>query len=147
MVNQESIFKDYLKSKGLKFTPERRLILEGILSFPGHFDVKRLYDKLHRKSKDISLATIYRSLPYLVNSGLVKGVMRCQNRIQYEMNFGYPHHDHLICINCGKVFEFKDNEIEILKDKVCKKFSFKPIEHSFEIRGCCKSCSSKVKKS
>ena len=58
MNNQESIFRQYLRSKRLKFTPERRAILEGILALSGHFDVETLYQKLHRKSGEISLATI-----------------------------------------------------------------------------------------
>jgi Fur family ferric uptake transcriptional regulator len=145
MINQEAIFRNYLKAKGLKFTPGRRLILEGILSFSGHFDIEKLYDKLHRKTGEISLATIYRSLPYLIDSGLIKEVFCCQNRPQYERNFGYPHHDHLICIKCGRIFEFKDDQIERLQNKVCQRYGFKSIEHRLGIRGYCRNCQAKAK--
>ena len=118
MINHESIFRRYLEAKGLKFTPERRLILEGVSLFSGHFDVDKLYDKLHRQDKALSLATIYRTLPHLVSAGLIREVMRCQDRPQYEKSFGYPHHDHLVCISCGRIFEFKDDEIEKLQDRV-----------------------------
>ena len=90
MINQVVIFREYLKANGLKFTPERRLILEGIFSFSGHFDVDKLYDKLHREAKGLSLATIYRTLPHLVSAGLIREVMRCQDRPQYEKSFGIP---------------------------------------------------------
>ena len=146
MINQEAIFRDYLKSKGLKFTPERRFILEGIFSFSGHFDVDKLYEKLHRKTKGLSLATIYRSLPHLINSGLIREVMRCRDRPQYERSFGYPHHDHLVCISCGRIFEFKDDEIEKLQDRVCRRYGFKPTEHRLGIRGYCQNCKSKIEK-
>jgi len=145
MFNQEMIFRDYLKAKGLKFTPERRLILEGVFSFSGHFNIEKLYDKLHRKTGALSLATIYRTLPHLIESGLIREVMRCQNRPQYEKSFGYPHHDHLVCIKCGKIFEFKDDGIEKLQERVCRKYGFKPTEHRLGIRGYCKNCQAKIK--
>ena len=112
MVNQEGIFRNYLSDKGLKFTPERRLVLEGVLSFSGHFDIDKIYDKLHHKAKEISLATIYRTIPHLINSGLIREVMRCQDHPQYEKVIGFPHHDHLVCIKCGKIFEFLPRVVE-----------------------------------
>ena len=144
MINQKLVFKNYLKSKGLKFTPERRLILEGIFSLSGHFDIEKLYNKLHRETGEISLATIYRTIPHLIESGLIREVMRCHDRPQYEKSSGYPHHDHLVCIRCGKIFEFRDNEIEKLQDRVCQRYGFKPIEHRLGIRGYCRSCRSKA---
>ena len=143
MDSHENIFKGYLKGKGLKFTPERKLILEAACSFSGHFDVGKLFDKLHRKTKEISLATIYRSLPHLVNSGLIKEVMRCNDRGQFEKSYGSTHHDHLVCIKCGRIFEFKDEDIEKLQNKVCRKFGFKAIEHRLGIKGYCRDCRKK----
>ncbi len=119
------------------------MLLEAISSFSGHFDIEKLYDKLHRNKEAISLATIYRTLPHLINSGLIQEVMRCQDRPQYEKNSGYPHHDHLVCIGCGRIFEFKDNEIENLQNRVCKRFRFSPTEHRLGIRGYCERCQSK----
>jgi len=146
MIDQSAVLNNYLKKRGLKFTPERKVILEGIASFSGHFDIERLYDRLRRKESEISFATIYRTLPHLIKSGLIREVMRCQDRPQYEVSFGYPHHDHLVCINCGKILEFKDDEIERLQSRVCKRFDFRPTEHRLGIRGYCRSCRSKIKK-
>ncbi|MBU0549069.1 MAG: transcriptional repressor [Candidatus Omnitrophica bacterium] len=140
MINQIAIFREYLKSRDLRFTPERRLILEAILSLPGHFNIEGLYYKLHRKMGRLSLATIYRSIPHLINSGLIKEVMRYADRPQYEKSLGCPHHGHLVCINCGKILEFKDDEIEKLQDRVCREYDFKPTEHRLGIRGYCKNC-------
>ena len=117
MVDKKSAFREYLKSKGLKFTPERRVILEEILSMPGHFDIEKIYSLLHRGSIRISLATIYRTLPHLIDAGLIKEVMRCQDRPQYEVSLGIPHHDHLVCIACGRIYEFKDDRIERLQEE------------------------------
>jgi Fur family transcriptional regulator, ferric uptake regulator len=145
MHNKEIVFKNYLNSKGLKFTPERSLILDTVLSMNGHFDVEKIHDKLRKKNKTISVATIYRSLPYLIDSGLIRKVLRCKNRPQYEIDMGRPHHDHMVCIKCGRVFEFRDDDIEKLQDKVCKKFHFKPVEHHLGIRGYCMDCLKKLK--
>lgn len=143
-MNLEERFRDYLKNKGLKFTPERRLIFKEIISFKEHFDIDKLYGKIRRKNKLLSLATIYRTLPHLVNSGLIKEVLRSQRKSQYEKNYGFPHHDHLICIRCRKITGFKEEEIERLQDKVCSKYGFRPLEHYLGIKGYCKSCQTRM---
>lgn len=140
---QDDKFRIYLKSNGLRFTPERRFILGEIFSSHRHFDVEELYQRLRRKGKSISRATIYRTLPLLVESGLVREALRCQDRVHYEHTLGHEHHDHLLCIKCGRVIEFKDEAIEKLQDGICKRYGFKPIEHRLGIRGYCKVCSGK----
>jgi Fur family transcriptional regulator, ferric uptake regulator len=60
---------------------------------------------------------------------------------------GRSHHDHLLCLKCGRVFEFRDDDIEKLQDKVCEKFHFKPVEHRLGIRGYCRDCLKKSKDS
>ena len=139
-MTKEDIFRDYLKSKGLKFTPERKLILKEVFSFHKHFDVEELYYKLRKNNKNISRATIYRTLPLLVRSNLVKETMRYKNNANYEHIFGHDHHDHLLCIKCGKIVEFKEDKIEELQNLVCKKYDFKPVEHRLGIRGYCYEC-------
>jgi Fur family transcriptional regulator, ferric uptake regulator len=146
MVNREDAFKKYLRSKGLKFTPERRLILSTILSFTGHFDIEKLHNKLRKRNKEISIATIYRSLPHFINSGLIREVMCCKNRPQYELDMGASHHDHIVCMKCGKIIEFRDDKIEKLLNKVCERFHFKPVEHRLGIRGYCEECQKKMKR-
>jgi len=146
MINRELVFKRYLNSKGFKFTPERKAILDSIFSLTGHFDMEKIQEKLRMKGEKISAATIYRSLPYLIHSGVIREVLRCENHPQYEIDVGRPHHDHLVCLNCGKVFEFRDDDIERLQNKICEKFEFKPLEHRLGIRGYCKGCVKKMKK-
>jgi Fur family ferric uptake transcriptional regulator len=143
MDNYITEFRYYLKSKGLKFTPERRIILKEVFSFHHHFDVDQLYDKLRKHSENISRATIYRTLPLLVESELIRETLRCQGKVSYEHVFGHKHHDHMVCIGCGKVIEFRDERIEKLQDALCKKYSFQPKEHRLGIRGYCKKCRDK----
>lgn len=140
MISKDSIFKDILKSKGLKLTPQRRAILEEVFASREHFDVEGLFERLRKRGKRISRATIYRTLPLLAESNLIKEAFHCQDKVSYERIFGLNHHDHLLCIKCGRIIEFKDEKIEKLQEAVCKKYGFKPIEHRLGIRGYCKRC-------
>ena len=133
-------FRDFLRKKKLKFTPERRQILTVVFSLHGHFDVDSLYEVLRRQDRRISRATIYRTLPLLIKSGLVRETMRCQGRISYEHVFGHQHHDHLLCVKCGKVIEFHSDRLENLQNRICQKYKFKPLEHRLGIRGYCQKC-------
>ncbi|MEW6557694.1 MAG: Fur family transcriptional regulator [Elusimicrobiota bacterium] len=136
------VFREYLRKNGLRFTPERKAILEGVFALHKHFDVDELYEKLHYRHRHISRASIYRTLPFLVKSGLIKETLRCQGRSNYEHIFGHKHHDHLVCLKCGKVVEFVNDEIEKLQNDVCKEYNFQPVEHRLGIRGYCKECRS-----
>lgn len=140
MMKYQKIFKDFLSKRHLRLTTERKGILEAIFSLHGHFDIEVLYRHLEGMGWSISRATIYRTLPLLIESGLVKEVGKSQNRSHYEHVFGHAHHDHLLCIECGKVIEFKDDEIERLQSEICKRFGFKPLEHRLALMGYCKEC-------
>ncbi len=136
-----NVFKAYLKSNKLKLTPKRKIILETIFSSHRHFDVEKLYHELLKKNKKISRATIYRTLPLLIKSNLIKKVSSNEEKVSnYEHVYGHDHHDHIICIKCGKIIEFKEEKIEKLQNSVCKKFKFKPLEHRLEIKGYCEKC-------
>ena len=139
-MKEEKVFHTYLKKKGMKYTPQRRVILKAVFSIHEHFDAETLFVRLRSKRKDISRATIYRTLPLLIESGLIKGVIYCENKLIYEHVFGHIHHDHMICIKCGKVIEFRDERIEALQEEVCKKYRFKAVEHRLGIRGYCDDC-------
>ena len=140
MITKEEKFKNYLKSKGLKFTPERQTILEGVFSLHNHFDVEEIFEKIRKRGEYISRATIYRTIPLLVESGLMREALRCHDKVHYEHIFGHGHHDHLVCVKCGRIIEFKYDKIETLQDAICKKYDFRPIEHRLGIRGYCKKC-------
>ncbi len=139
-------FKKYLKKTGLKFTPERKMVLECIFALHRHFDVDELYDRLRKENKNVSRASIYRTLPLLVKCKLIKEALRRRATISYEHIFGHQHHDHIVCLKCRKVIEFGNEKIEKLQDTICKKYSFKPVEHYLNVLGYCKKCSESIKK-
>jgi len=140
MKTGKEIFREYVKARGLKFTPERQIILEEIFSTHDHFDVENLYDRIKEKGERISRTTVYRTLPLLLDCGLIAEAIRCRDRVFYEHIYGHKHHSHLVCIKCGKIIEFEDDEIEKEKNRICKKYHFKPVEYRFGIRGYCEDC-------
>jgi Fur family ferric uptake transcriptional regulator len=144
MKKEKDIFKKYLVGKGLKFTPERVKILEEVFSRHDHFDVEDIFQAFHDRGENISRATIYRTLPLMVESGLVQEAMRCGERICYEHIYGHRSHGHLVCLGCGRIIEFENNELEDIKKEVCGRYGFKPVEFRFGIKGYCKDCQKKL---
>ncbi|MFH1995150.1 MAG: Fur family transcriptional regulator [Nitrospinota bacterium] len=144
-MNRESRFRDFLSTKGLKYTPERGIILSAILSIKGHFLVEDLYAHIRQSEQGISLATVYRTIPLLLEGGVVREVPSPQGKVAYEQILGNEHHDHLLCTSCGKVIDFKDDLIEKRQDAVCDSHGFEPQGHQMVIKGYCRACASKNK--
>lgn len=140
MIEQEIKFRKHLASKGLRMTPERKVVLDGILEAQGHFTADDLYLRLKRRNPMVSRATVYRTLELLVGSGLVEKVDLGGQQAYYEYFFGREHHDHLICLGCGMIIEFTSPAIENLQDAVCREHQFEIRYHSHKIFGQCRKC-------
>lgn len=138
--SSEDIFLQFIKKKGLRSTPERQIILRAVLSMNSHFNADELYYSLKRKGESISRATVYRTLPLFQQSGLIRETIRSEGKTSYENALGYEHHDHMVCIRCGKLIEFKVDEIERLQDELCRRYNFSPVDHCLGIRGYCATC-------
>jgi Fur family ferric uptake transcriptional regulator len=133
-------FEAYLRTHNLRMTPERRSVLEVILSRHGHFDAEELLQFLRRRHKRVSRATLYRTLDHLRTAGLVKMHRFGRGHALYEHVYGRQHHDHMVCDSCGTVIEFVDEEIERLQDEVCSRHGFKSANHVMQIFGMCAAC-------
>jgi Fur family transcriptional regulator, ferric uptake regulator len=136
-------FRGFLKKNGLAFTSARAAILNGIVAARGHFDADALHEQLKGAGETLSSATIYRTLPLFVRSGIIKETLRARGRARYEPAWGRAHHDHLECLACGRIIEFRDEELEKRQDKVCRKHHFLAVEHRLGIRGYCAACGKK----
>lgn len=137
----EAKFRVYFRSKGLKFTPERQVIINEALSIHHHFDVEELFARLRNKGQQVSRATIYRTIPLLIETKILKeAVRRPDDIVRYEHILGHEHHDHLVCLKCGRIYEFKDEQIEKLQERLCRKHKFKAVEHHMGILGYCRRC-------
>lgn len=136
----ERAFRQYLRNRGLKYTKERELILKGVMSSRGHFDPDELHMAVMKSGRRVSKASIYRTLPLLVESGLIEQVEKTEKHAHYESTFGQGHHDHMLCISCGRVIEFYSDALERLQNKICRTEEFSGVSHSLEIKGYCKKC-------
>ncbi len=132
--------KLYLASKGLKSTRQRDVIVETFLKLPGHWSVEDVWSRVRQADARISVATVYRTMKLLVESGLAHSRNFGDGQTRYEAAQGRDHHDHLICTNCGSIIEFEDDRIESLQDAVARKHGFKVQSHKLELYGLCKNC-------
>jgi Fur family ferric uptake transcriptional regulator len=145
LITTKQKFEEFLKSKEFKYTSERKLILNATLSFHNHFDVEELFERLRKQGNNVSRATIYRTIPLLIQSGLITETLHCQDKTSYENIFNKKHHDHLVCVKCGKTIEFFDERIEKLQEEVCRQHNFVPTEHRLGIKGYCEDCYKEIK--
>ena len=137
-----TMFKDTLHQRGLRYSTVREAIAKAALNYDGHFEVNDLMRQLRdAKVKDAHLATVYRTLPLLVESGLIQPtLLSAGERHFYESAFERPHHDHLICTSCGKVVEFEFEAFEVLQRDIAKRYGFSLTAHFHELLGQCADC-------
>jgi Fur family transcriptional regulator, ferric uptake regulator len=140
MLEPARIFASFLDRKKLKFTRPRRLILDTVFGLHGHFDIEYLYDLIHQVSKDVSRATVYRTIPLLLEAGLVQRSLRSEARDKFEHIYGHPRHAHWICRNCGAVLETGLQEFTTLVNDKARSQNFSPENVGLEITGLCWKC-------
>ncbi|MEJ2049930.1 MAG: Fur family transcriptional regulator [Calditrichota bacterium] len=133
-----SKLRTYLRDNNLRFTTERVIILEEIFSSPSHFDAEQLFIQIRNKHQHISRATVYRTLDLLSQIGIIKKENLGQGYASYELDLNVPHHDHMICVECGKVVEFVDDVIEKRQKEISEKYGMDMIRHQLQIYGRCK---------
>ena len=139
------VFRACLAQRALRFTAQRRDVLAEVLASRGHFGAEDLYASLRASGRSVSLATVYRTLGLLCECGLIRQAPRWEDRERYESVYGQQHHDHMLCVECGRVIEFCDDELEALKSRICRRHGFAPIDHRIGIRGLCRTCRARAR--
>ncbi len=132
-------FEEFLKSRGKRVTQQRRMIVEDIFAQHDHFNADELCDILQKAGRDVSRPTVYRTLNELVEAGLLRK-MTIGSRSVYELDYGYPQHDHLHCEKCDKLLEFQSDELIRIREEVARQFSFRVSGHRFIVYGLCEEC-------
>lgn len=136
-------FREYLATRGKRLTAERAIIVEEVFSDHEHFDSDTLISRLTQKKEDgrrVSRSTVYRTLSWLEDAGMLRKVARHNDRDIYEHDYGYPQHDHLICGKCGKLIEFQNSDISGLLEAVATERGFRMTGHRLEVYGTCDEC-------
>ena len=135
-----STIEEKCKEKGVRLTDQRKVIArvmsESKLTYGSkdHPDVDELHKRVSIIDKKISIATVYRTVKLLEESGIIARHDFKEGKSRYEPSTD-EHHDHLIDINSGEIIEFVDKDIEDLQDKIAQKLGYKLVDHKLELYG------------
>ncbi len=135
-----------LRKAGLKVTLPRMKILEILeKSEQRHMSAEDMYKALLDSGEEIGLATVYRVLTQFEDAGLVTRHHFEGGHSMFEMNEG-DHHDHILCVKCGRVDEFVDEGIEKRQEQIAHEAGYEMTDHSLYIYGICPVCQKSMKK-
>jgi len=129
-------WKTYIQDKKLNVTAQREAIVEQFLRTKDHISIDELLARVRKRQPKVGYATVYRTVKLLVDSGLAIERQFGDGQARYEV-VG-DHHDHLICMKCGLILEFEDDDIERLQDKIAARLGgFTVLRHRHELYGLC----------
>ena len=120
--------------RGMKMTGQRRIIAQVLSDSEDHPDVEELYSRSVKMDPKISIATVYRTVRLFEEAGLLDRLDFGDGRARYEQTSD-DHHDHLIDVQSGKIFEFVDEVVEELQRQIADKLGYKLIGHRMELYG------------
>ena len=135
---ERATLTSYLDSKKLKHTKQRDVILTTFLDAKSHVSAEQLYDRVRDVNAGIGYTTVYRTLKLLVDAGIAQERRFDDGLTRYEVE--HKHHDHLVCLNCGRIIEFASEEIEVAQEQIAKDQGFKILHHRHELYGHCSGC-------
>ncbi len=128
----------FIQKKGLRQTAQRDEIVEIIFSSDEHFTPDELFDRLRAARSSSSRATVYRTLALLVEADLIHEIELGDGQTTYDPNFlDHPNHNHLVCVDCGKVVEFEDEHLDLLNDCVTRRLGYRAVRQSLRIEATC----------
>ncbi len=135
---KEAAFAEFIQRKGLKTTRQRNTIISTFFRLRGHISVEELLNEVKKVNPRIGYATVYRTLHLLVESELVEERRFGDGLARYEGHSDVEHHDHMICLECGEIFEFYNPRLEALQEKLAEENDFQIYRHRLELYGACK---------
>src|SRR5437762_9282100 len=131
-------FIDVLGQRNLRLTSQRQAIIDSVFSTDEHFTAEQLLEWSRRRDKSVSRATVYRTLPLLTESGLVREMDFGKDYKFYDLNYAeHPHHNHIICQDCEKIVEFESQKIERLENQISQRLGFAVKAHRLQITASC----------
>lgn len=133
-------FLEFMNSKGLNTTAQRRVIAQAFFGYPGHHTLEEFYQYVQKLDKSIGQTTVYRTLKLLCDAGLAMEIHFTDGVTRYEIATAGSHHDHIMCVTCGKIVEVFDKRIEKLQKDLAEKNDFTLLGHYHVLYGLCSDC-------
>ncbi len=137
---EQQVLEDFISQNNLKITRQRRVVLNAFLENEEHVSAEDLHRIVKEKESNIGLATVYRTLSLLTQSGLAVELDFGDGQKRYEHNYMHSHHDHMICTECGKIIEFNHPLIEKFQEEVARRNGFTITSHKLDMFGLCADC-------
>jgi len=138
-IQEEQLFVEHLRARGLRVTPERRALLREIFAQHRHIDAEEILAAVRASGHAISRATVYRNLELLVEAGLVSRVRAGARTVYEHLHPGFRH-DHVACRDCGRLVEFVSPAISALLGEICRAHDFVADGNELQVVGRCRSC-------
>ena len=124
---------EVLRKEGLRYTSQRQAVWDEIKKSEEHRDAEDIYLQLKSNNHNVSRATVYRTIDVLVKNQMVRKMDLGDGRNLFEPRIDDEHHDHMICLDTGKIIEFFDEELENLQDKIAEKHGYKVVRHVHQL--------------
>lgn len=131
-------FMAFLAKKNLRITSQREAIVDTVFSTDKHFTAEELLEWSRKKDHTISRATVYRTLPLLTESGLVREMDFGKDFKYYDPNYAeHPNHNHIICNDCEKIVEFESDKIDQIESEITHRLGFSIKTQRLQITASC----------
>ncbi len=137
MDSPKKLFKKHLSERNIQMTDIHKSVCDEVFDIHDHFTLEELGRRLDEK---VTIGQAEATLAHMVCAGLVRKVIFREDQVFYEHVYGHVHHDHLLCIGCGKVVEFTHPDIEINQEIVAREYGFEMLRHALRIEGLCGEC-------
>ena len=128
-----AVFRRFLKSRDLKYTPERADVLDAIIERDDVFEVEELLAELRRRGHRASKATIYRTIKLLQDAGIIMQASFDPRQSHYQLIYGREPRDSMVCMKTGRQIQFFDEDLIKLRNRIAKRHGWRPIGHRFQI--------------
>ncbi|MCR4666434.1 MAG: transcriptional repressor [Desulfovibrio sp.] len=133
-------FLSFMKQKGMNTTQQRKIIAETFFNLSGHHSLEEFYQIVSKEDASIGQTTVYRTLKLLCEAGFATEIHFSDDITRYEIANPTSHHDHLICLQCGKIEEIYDQKIEKWQKEIAKERGFTLTGHVHNLYGICEEC-------
>jgi Fur family ferric uptake transcriptional regulator len=133
-------FEKFVAQEGLRRTEQRDKVLDTFLATERHVTVQELYDLVRSRHKGIGYATVARTVKLMCDSSICRQVDFGEGALRYEHKYGHNHHDHLICVRCGRFEEIYSPKLEEIQHELVKKHRYVQESHKLDIFGLCPRC-------